>query len=353
MSMPQSTPDQYRFESSPILDLAIFSGCKLNINDICTKQLRERNLQVNKLAKETFENNFNRHQQELQLTYENFLSTLEKNIKIFNNPDPEKCSSSNRLAVASKLSELANKAIGEEAKMNAAQKFWHRIVQFFHGYWGYTKGEWGAALATKMRDLDDKIYVDSVKLGISHSDFQDMHPPEEIIDKIDQLPDSKFQELLNGVIFKTHENRQLVEKYKFNIYNGLKNKQPRFDQLLLARKDWFSQAFDIIEGSSTKEMRDFVSDAMVAKYQENIIKQPEFKLEIKPDENHQQFCYIILAKTIKNFVKNENWEQLGKIFTSHSNVYTQEFTNLGILTQEDVDKIKNNIDYFSTREWKY
>lgn len=338
------------FKSNKLLDIAIFSGVDVNYENQAPKDLIG---QAAKKALEQLKTSYNEYKEKLNLKYGQFLRNVEANLGELNKAEMP---SNVRISVASKLSELANTRVTQvESKFSWIYKIFLKIGQLFRGHGFRTEGEWGFELASRMEKVESKIYKTQLNKCIFNPGYRiNGAPPSEFLggmkDKINALSEEKFKEVLNDIVFKKKENLHFGEKNKFIFYKNLsKEKKKIFDQELLSRNDWYSQACDIIEGADDEEFPNFVSSEMVKRFQEN--SSQVVGAYSKSNHNNawlERFFYTMVESAIKDYLAQnsvEGYQKISSLLNGNWSVIKWKtiVENPKILTEEEIRKLQDNV----------
>ena len=241
------------------------------------------------------------------------------------------------------------------------------IGQIFKGHGMCTKIEWGVELSTKIDTVEKEMYKKDLKDLLSGK--QEIESVGEIdiaqastkkrdnlIIKLNSLKDADFIKLINDVFFEQYESSICGKKNKFVIYDKLdESKKPLFNQELVKQSHWYRQAYDIVEGSTY----------FVRKNEERIknlqlIISPQFLEKAKAyfmvfiyqnftdTDEKKQFFNLVYASIVKEFLKGEQYVELGKLLTTgifnwKADTILKDST---ILSEEEFKKISANINYF-------
>jgi len=334
------------FKSTPFIDAMLYAGVEYE------PQLKGTALQGEAAQKalEQLKASYERHKDTLKLKSGEYLHNVEVSLNQFKDPA---IPSTARRAVALKLSTLAHKRMTKESNFSAIHKFFHKIGQLFKGHGFRTKGEWGLELASKIEKIDAEIY----KIELQSIIFQGIglerkateNRLQAIKNKINDLSDPQFSELLDEIIFASRETSTFGKKNKLIFYENLNDdKRKIFDQKLLARGDWYQQAFDMVEGfHEKKEILQFFSPAMVDK----IKADPEAVIEIFKNTNHKngwfnKFFEVAVEAAIASHFR-ESEPAYGSIadltVLLPADVIKTIFSSSQILTPEEKTKIRSNV----------
>lgn len=337
------------FKSNKIRDVLIFSGLDPDYRQQVPKNLVGQ-AASNALA--DLESSYKKYKEKLNLKYGQFLQIVEDNLPYLNNAETP---SMVRNCVAIKLSVLARQYIQQEKNLSTVHKFFHKIGQLFKGHGFKTEGEWGLELASKIRSREGKVYKERLEKAIYHS-FVAINEtsPRSIInhmkDEINGLEDAQFKDVLADVIFKKKE-ACWGEKNKFLFYKNLSTeKRNIFEQELIARKDWYEQAFDIIEGADDKEFAPFISSNMLKRFQANpsqIIN--TYKNEKDKNGWYQRFFQTIVEKSVKEYLAEnsiEGFKKIDHLLNDHWQIIDiKKIVNEPrLLTPEEIKKLRDNVN---------
>lgn len=326
------------FKHNPIIDVVIFSGGKVEYGTQVSPYLKgpaaaeeEGKVRAHLGTSPVFD-------------YEKFLRVVEKNLGSLRSAST---SLENRKCVAQKLTEMSNSRIGEESSFSRIHKFFHKIGQLFSGHGFRTKGEWGLVVAGKMeaawRETLRCIFVGG---GWDH----------ELTKMINDLSADGFKGILNDIVFATIKGSVLrTENSKLLFYNGLnEEKKAIFYKELLARKDWYSQAFDVIDLAEDNEgIKCFITDDLVKKFQDDSHRVIAF-YEGAKDKNgwYQRFFYAMIEAAVSRYISNGEYSKIGELFNeSLKNVDLVRVDLPEILTQEEIEKLKDNVHLGSRWDW--
>jgi hypothetical protein len=337
------------FKSNKLMDIAIFSGVEYKyenqvppglIGDAAQGALAE--------LKTSYEN----YKKNLNFKYGKFLTNVEANLKHLNSTN---VSSDARSKVATKLTELAQDRISnKESNFSGARRFFHKVGQLFKGHGYRTKGEWGLEVASRMQKVESEIYktqLQSVMFG--GFAFRDENITA-MKDKINGLPEKEFKDILNKIVFKSSEGHMFGSKRKLVFYNMLTDEKKKvFAQELLARPDWYQQAFDIVEGSEEGDVASFIAKnpAMVKKFQEN----PAEVIRIyrgKKDANvfYKRFFDELALAAIQDYLDQnslEGYQKISALLNQHMRFLARVEFVQGLqdkLGDENYQKLKDNVD---------
>jgi len=341
------------FKSTELFDIVIFSGENINFkSQVPTGLIGE----AAETAFESLNKSYQEYKKGLNLNYGQFLNNFETNYKELNQTAVP---SHIRKSVASKLSELANRRITQkESNFSCLHKFFHKLGQKFKGHGFRTKGEWGLTLALRMEKPKNDNNMSILQNSIFHGLGLDINetPPKEVIgglkDYVNELSEALFKDLLNNIIFKKKENHFLGCKNKLFFYKNLnEDKKNVFNKELLLRKDWYSQAFDIIEGAdSTEDLTSIITSGMIKRFQNN----PSQFIKIYKNISHKNvwvnkfFCAMI-ASSVKDYLTSDSPEgfiNINNLLTKSKEVVINNkmLNEEGILTSEEISKLHNNIN---------
>lgn len=339
------------FRSTPFLDIVIFSGIDVKYET----QLAGIPLKGDAAQKalDNLKASYEEYKANLNLKYGKFLKNLEKNILEFNKT---KIPSEVRHSVAVKLSDLANKRITvKEANFSGLHKFFHKISQLFKGHGFRTKGQWGIELASRIENVNSKIYKSQIEKCIFHGTGLGMNEkrPQEILNEmkaeINSLPEAEFKKVLHNIIFKKKESDFFGEKNKLIFYKNLnEEKRKIFDEELLSKNDWFEQAFDIVEGSQPNDFKEFISKKMALLFHSN----PKKFIQIYEKQKcknawFERFFHAIVEATIKNHLESDSFIDIANLLNSNFSICTKTiFESPIILTSEEIERIKNNVEIY-------
>lgn len=330
------------FKSHPFLDTLIFAGIDIkHENQLDGTPLKGEAL---KKALENLKKSYEDHKSNLNLKYGQFLKNIEGNISEFNKPE---ITSKVRHAVATKLLDLANRRITiKESNFSGIHKFFHKIGQLFKGHGFRTKGEWGIELASRMEKVDSEIDKSQIEKCIFHGISLDTGLRQilnEMKEKINNLTETQFKQVLNDIIFKKKEKEFFGNKNKLIFYKNLnEDKRKIFDSELLSRSDWYEQAFDIIEGSDDKE---FVSKEMVSLFQNN----PKKIIQIYENQKNkngyfEKFFNTVVEATIKDYLEKDSFIEIANLLNRGSSIKSKKILESPlILTSEEIEKLKSNV----------
>lgn len=198
---------------------------------------------LDELCYQSFENT-----ETIKLKYGQFLRNVEASLSELTKDEMPPI---DRLAVASKLSELAIERITQkESRFSWIHNLFHKIGQVFRLHGFRTKGEWGLAVAKEM-----------IKTHPIEMDLIGTRP--EVMTHINGLPKEKFKEILTGLFFNKRTGMFLGND-KSAFYRNLSvENQKIFKEALVARKDWYLQALDIIEDANEEELNEFITPEMI------------------------------------------------------------------------------------------
>lgn len=336
------------FKSTPLNDAIIFSGVDINYR----KQLNDTRLtgEAADSALNHLKDSYDKHKSQVAFKYGKFLKIIEGNLSELKRPDtPKKV----RNAVANKLTELANTRIIKENKFSGLHKFFHKIGQIFRGHGFRTKGEWGLELASSIQNID----LETLKSQLNQTIFQGLRleigekSPKEILnsndmkDTINNLSDMDFKKIISDVIFMKKEEVGFGKKNKLVFYNNLNaTKGKIFADELLARKDWFEQAYDLLEGASPEKINEFISnDDLIKLFKskpERIVKL--YNSEAK-DKYFEKIFFPIVEITIQKELNNRNYLGIAKLIDEDKIPIKRILESSKILTPENIKLLKENI----------
>lgn len=338
------------YKSNPFIDIVLFAGADYNYENQYKTSLQG---EAAKKALQSLGQSYQEHKNNLKFKYGDYLHNVEIYLSEFNNPS---LPSEVRLAVAKKVSELANQRIVKESNFSSIHRFFHKIGQLFKGHGFRTKGERGLELASKIEKIETEIFKAELRrilyegIGDFEGQSRKVHLAR-IKDKINGLTDVEFREVLGDIIFMRAETNTFGKKNKLIFYENLsEEKQKIFDQELFARPNWFSHAFDIVNGFDKKEeMITFVSKSMVDKIKSNPADVLEVYKQIKMNNQNsrlKKFFEAAMEATIASYLR-EVPNPYGLIAYILDNI--QEDTKMSILgspsilTSDEIVKLKSNI----------
>jgi len=353
------------FTSNQIYDIAILSGVKL------TEQVFKRQLPVGligeaaKKALSNLKSSYKQYQENL-LQEEGekcgrFAKRVSANWRELKDPSMLKVLD----AVSVKLEQLANKRITKENKLNPILLFFHRIGHCLRGHGFNTKGEWSLALASKIRREKMQIYKRGLKDAILDTDVStvaDSHKRiTEMAEQTNALFDEQFLEVLDDIIFGHKEQYDGVgDKKKHTFYSHLSDEKQRlFRERLLARDDWFMQAFDVVEGLKDEKIIAFITDDMVSKCLEfnlfGIIQTCQEKIQTNAaqrDPGQQclvNFFKILFEKVVKSSINKSDYIKVAKVFALQNHrlfilaLWQEIEKNPKVLTRQEIKNLKENV----------
>lgn len=341
------------FQSTPLLDLVIYSG--IDIKYECQLQNTPLRGDIEKKALADLKQSYDDYKSNLHFKYGQFLKRVENNIVELKRPEMPNIV---RHAIACKLSDLAKRRIEvKESHYSGLHKFFHKVGQWFQGHGFRTKAEWGLLLASRIEKVDLENYKAQLQKCITRGPGVKMHKKSsrEIINEmksiINGLPDDQFKELLTDVYFKHKETDFFFSKNKFAFYQNLDPaKRGIFDRELLSRKDWYEQAFDIIEGANDQDLQAFVSKEMVSLFKADPKKIIDIHENNKnPNGWSQKFFQMIVEKSVQEYVAQntpEAYLQVAKLLHDPNIKASEILKKPLVLTPEQVQQLKNNIDIF-------
>jgi hypothetical protein len=264
--------------------------------------------------------------------------------------------------VAAKLKEVANKYILETESKYTLPTWLHRLYGACFGGRGYrTKGEWGLEVADKIVKQD----FGELKKQISETIFatvgEDVAPFKT---QINSLSPDQFKQLLNDVIFAKKQASSPFDSPKRLFYQALdESKKKLFDEALLARKDWYDQACNIVYSAEPKKCADvfkhFVTEKMKVLNNPDLINNEILEIARKSEEEERQHLHskpgfnTLVAEAIKFNIDHGSSLKIGELFQKfllrdasilHINVkkFLEELPKL--ISPEDYKKLTDAID---------
>ena len=348
------------FESNSILDALIFSGY-----DVSPEINRQKLLKTDKLTGEVaqkaiteLEASYVKYKQQLQLSYERLLADVDGNIRTFCHVHMP---SEAREAVAVKVDSMAQERIETlEGKWSGIHRFFHKLGQVFRGHGYRTLGEWGCTLATRMREYNTTVYVGQLKACFSTTLEENRlkgNITSDIINNVEKLNDAGFKRLLDEVVFSRMELLVYGAKNKFGFYEKLSDdKRHIFNEALLARRDWFKQLYDIVQGSQDKEMKAFFSEALSTALFEKIKSAPQqFLKDYKGlgKDGWLRSCFqFVVEVTVRGYLKDgstDAFANVANLLTRHeySDMLPAEdiLKSPKLLTAEEISKLRANVRF--------
>jgi len=335
-----------QFQSNDLTDLYLYSGVEVDYKESTSIAVHELKGEAQDKAMQELFTSYSQYKQSLHFSYGKFLGKIEANIEELNSP---RNSSEQLISVAGKLEELADKRIRKENRFSGVHRFFHKIGQLFQGHGFRTKGEWGKLLANRIKEMDRKMFKSRVEQLVFGEIFRDKL--QKGIEKINQLSKGEFKEALHSVFFRKNESISFGKKNKLIIFNNLNNQKKKiFEQELLKRRDWFSQAADIIEGADREQIKQFVTESMVKRFEKN----SESTIGIYNRKKSDQFGLgvlfrVIAERAIKDYLSLDNTEgnlKLGEYINDRSGKFPADkiLNEPLVLTPEEIGLIKERIE---------
>lgn len=336
------------FKSNPLLDTLIFAGIDIKYEN----QLNGTRLQGDAAqnALENLKNSYEEYRNNLNLKYGQFLKNVEENTSEFNKLEiPFEM----RLAVAKKLSDLANRRIlVKESKFSAIYKFFHKILHLLKGHGFRTKGEWGIEIASRMEKFDFEIFKSELEkcifrgIALNISEKSPKQILNEMKEKINSLTETQFQQVLKNIIFNKKEEIFLIKKNKLVFYENLnQEKRKFFENELFSRSDWYEQAFNIIERADNVKVKEFITEKMISKFQSNPHKIIQiYKNERNKNNSFEFFFHMIVEATLKNYLEKDSFAEINSLLNINSGIKMKKILESPqILTSEEIKKLEDNI----------